>query len=185
MRDIRTRALVWVGEKARRRLMIEASDWRLTVPRVLVASDGSDVAIAAARRGVSLLPPDSEVTVIAVAPLISPVTGLPRGGIETGPVVDPGTIDEIEAARRATARHHIDATVDALGIDAVGLLEHGDPADRICDVARTGQFDLVVIGSHGSGFVKRALLGSVSQDVLHHAPCPVLVVRHVEAEDAT
>jgi nucleotide-binding universal stress UspA family protein len=54
---------------------------------------------------------------------------------------------------------------------------HGDPAIEICRVAEEGQFDLVVIGSHGSGFLKRVLLGSVSHHVLHHAPCPVLVVR--------
>jgi len=151
------------------------------VPRVLVASDGSNVAITAARRAVSLLPPDSEITVIAVAPLISPVTGMPQAGTYPGPLVDPVTIDEVAAARRQSASDDVDATVAALGIDAVRRVEHGDPAETICEVARTGGFDLIVVGSHGAGFLKRALLGSVSQDVLHHAPCPVLVVRHVEA----
>ena len=39
------------------------------------------------------------------------------------------------------------------------------------------QFDVIVVGSHGRGFVKRVVLGSVSHHVLQHAPCPVLVVR--------
>ena len=151
------------------------------MPKVLVASDGSHVAITAARRGVSLLPPDSEITVIAVAPLISPVTGMPQADTFPGPLVDPLTIDEVEEVRTQSASDDVDTTIAALGIDAARRVEHGDPAETICEVARSGGFDLIVIGSHGAGFMKRALFGSVSQYVLRHAPCPVLVVRHVEA----
>ena len=151
------------------------------MPKVLVATDGSDVAVAAARRGVSLLPSDFEITVISVAPLISPVTGMPQAGAYPGPLVDPLTIDEVAAARRQSAFDGVDATVAALGVDAARRVEHGDPAETICEVARTGGFDVIVVGSHGAGFLKRAFLGSVSQDVLRHAPCPVLIVRHVEA----
>lgn len=139
------------------------------------------MAITAARRAVSLLPPGSEVTVIAVAPLVSLVTGMPQVGTYPGPLVDPLTIDEVAAALRQNASDDVDATVAALGIDAAGQVEHGDPAETIWQVAHTGGFDLIVVGSHGAGLLKRALIGSVSQDVLHHAPCPVLVVRHVEA----
>ncbi len=56
-------------------------------------------------------------------------------------------------------------------------VEAGDPADTICRVAEEGAFDLVVIGSRGLSAVRRFLVGSVSDRVVHHAPCPVLVVR--------
>lgn len=163
------------------RLIMRACREEIIVPKVLVASDGSNVAISAARRGVSLLAPGSEITVIAVAPLISPVTGMPQAGAYPGPLVDPLAIDEVAAARGQSASDDVDATVAALGVDAARRVEHGDPAETICEVARTGGFDVIVVGSHGAGFLKRTLLGSVSQDVLRHAPCPVLVVRHVEA----
>jgi len=59
----------------------------------------------------------------------------------------------------------------------VEFLESGKPASKILEVAKTWPADLIVIGSHGRGKVGGLVLGSVSQEVLHHAPCPVLVVR--------
>ncbi|MCW3053599.1 MAG: hypothetical protein JWN14_2769, partial [Chthonomonadales bacterium] len=55
--------------------------------------------------------------------------------------------------------------------------EIGHPIDRIVAVARDIQADLIVLGSRGLGGWKSYLLGSVSDGVLHHAHCPVLVVR--------
>ncbi|HUJ82331.1 MAG TPA: universal stress protein [Candidatus Acidoferrales bacterium] len=57
------------------------------------------------------------------------------------------------------------------------FLESGDPASKIVDVAKSWPADLIVMGSHGRGKIGGLLLGSVSQGVLSHAPCPVLVVR--------
>jgi nucleotide-binding universal stress UspA family protein len=56
----------------------------------------------------------------------------------------------------------------------------GKPASEIVQAARTWPADLIVIGSHGRSRVQRALLGSVADEVLRHAPCPVLVVRFPE-----
>ncbi len=55
-------------------------------------------------------------------------------------------------------------------------LAHGSPGAAIAHVADAGRFDLVVVGSQRRG-VARALLGSVAEHVVRHAPCPVLVVR--------
>ncbi|MDH3682640.1 MAG: universal stress protein [Acidimicrobiia bacterium] len=51
-----------------------------------------------------------------------------------------------------------------------------DPTDALLDAAERYGADLIVVGSRGEGAVKRALHGSVSTKVLHHAPCAVLVV---------
>ena len=53
----------------------------------------------------------------------------------------------------------------------------GSPADAIIDVATTRHCDLIVMGSRGMGKLAGLLLGSTSQNVVNHAPCPVLVVR--------
>jgi nucleotide-binding universal stress UspA family protein len=56
-------------------------------------------------------------------------------------------------------------------------VEEGYPADVICQVAEAEGADLVVMGSRGLGPVARFLIGSVSDKVVRHAPCSVLVVR--------
>lgn len=53
----------------------------------------------------------------------------------------------------------------------------GMAAPEICAEAEEGQYDLIVLGSRGHGMTASVVLGSVSAKVLHHAPCPVLVVR--------
>ena len=53
----------------------------------------------------------------------------------------------------------------------------GSPAEAILDVASTRKVDLVVMGSRGFGRLKGLLIGSQSQKVVQHAPCPVLIVR--------
>ena len=53
----------------------------------------------------------------------------------------------------------------------------GPPAEAILDVANTRKCDLIVMGSRGLGRLTGLLLGSQSQKVVQHAPCPVLIVR--------
>ena len=53
----------------------------------------------------------------------------------------------------------------------------GPPAEAILDVAKTRKSDLIVMGSRGLGRLRGALIGSQSQKVVQHAPCPVLIVR--------
>ncbi|HSK86304.1 MAG TPA: universal stress protein [Rubrobacter sp.] len=60
---------------------------------------------------------------------------------------------------------------------AGGHLRRGRPAEEICKLAEEAGADLVVVGSRGLGTVKRLLVGSVSEEVVGTAPCPVLVVR--------
>jgi nucleotide-binding universal stress UspA family protein len=57
------------------------------------------------------------------------------------------------------------------------LVWTGQPGESIVSAAQAEDADLVVVGSHGRGVVARILLGSVSDHVVRHAPCPVLVVR--------
>jgi nucleotide-binding universal stress UspA family protein len=152
--------------------------------RVLIATDGSDRAIGAARTAMSLLAPGSDVTVLSVVDVRAEVavggTGLLGAEPLAMPMADPTVAAELDEALTEGARDAVQRTVAALGADGVQpqvVVAHGDPATEIVGVADDGDYDLVVVGSHGAGFLKRVLVGSVSNHVVHHATCPVLVVR--------
>jgi nucleotide-binding universal stress UspA family protein len=53
----------------------------------------------------------------------------------------------------------------------------GDPATEIIDRAKEGEYDLIIMGKRGLDPLRQVLLGSVSQKVLQHAPCPVMIVK--------
>ncbi len=141
----------------------------------LIATDGSDVSNAAARDGCRLLAGVDEVTLLSVV-----TQGLPdddAGGIE-GPVLSPDEQEALWQRELADARDHVARTAPALGAVPVRqLVEDGDAADVICTVAAEQGVDVIVVGSHGRTGLGRLLLGSVSEHVVRHAPCPVLVVR--------
>jgi nucleotide-binding universal stress UspA family protein len=54
----------------------------------------------------------------------------------------------------------------------------------ITEEAQKWEADLIIVGSHGQSFWSRALLGSVSNAVVNHAPCSVLVVKMRDEEDS-
>jgi nucleotide-binding universal stress UspA family protein len=140
--------------------------------RILIAIDGSPQA-GAARDLVASLPWPEETHILVVGviePSSTAVTGLV-----------PYTTPEID-------RQAVVAAVDARLADAAGALDtpgrvvearrfHGRPASVIVEQAARFRADLVVVGSRGLGPIRSMLLGSVSAEVVDHAPCPVLVVR--------
>jgi nucleotide-binding universal stress UspA family protein len=88
--------------------------------------------------------------------------------------------DQIEAELRASAQKTVAEargmlSRSGLSVDAVVL--RGRPATAIVEKARRMQADLVVVGSRGHGAIESMLLGSVSAEVVDHAPAPVLVAR--------
>ena len=62
------------------------------------------------------------------------------------------------------------------------LVRHGRAFREIAEAARTLKVDLIVISTHGYTGLKHVLLGSATERVVRHAPCPVLVVREQERE---
>ncbi len=62
------------------------------------------------------------------------------------------------------------------GLDCTALLVQGSTPETLIDEADRLDADLIVLGSHGHGILRRALLGSVSEHVLHHARRPLLIV---------
>lgn len=68
------------------------------------------------------------------------------------------------------------AELRASGIDCTGLLVQGATAETLVKEAERLNADVIVLGSHGHGALHRALLGSVSEHVLHHAERPLLIL---------
>jgi nucleotide-binding universal stress UspA family protein len=148
---------------------------RRELVHVLIATDGSDVSIAAARRGCALLAATEHVTLLSVMTEGDP--GDDAGGIE-GPVLSSSEQRAAWENELARARSELAATAASLtGVPVDEVVEVGDAADVICRVADRLGVDVVIVGSHGRGGLGRLFLGSVSEHVVRHAPCPVLVVR--------
>ena len=69
-------------------------------------------------------------------------------------------------------------------VNAEFMQSSGSPGQTICDVARAREVDLIVISSHGRSGLRELFLGSVSNYVMHHAPCSVLVVHPREKTES-
>ncbi|HXH97401.1 MAG TPA: universal stress protein [Gaiellaceae bacterium] len=139
--------------------------------RILLATDGSPSAESATREAVELARATGWPLTIAT------VWHLPVTGFAYEPLV---VVPDVEEAVRESARDALGSaaeTARAAGVEPDTVLLDGVPADEICALAEARDATLIVIGSHGWGAVRRLLFGSVSAAVLHHAPCPVLVVR--------
>ena len=65
----------------------------------------------------------------------------------------------------------------AHGVEVSYLIWEGDPAESIIEASQSEDVDLIVIGNRGHSGMGRALIGSVSDEVIRSAHCPVVVVR--------
>ena len=80
--------------------------------------------------------------------------------------------EDVEATLRDAAEE-----LEEAGIEVEIFAREGDPADAILDVAEERGADLIVVGNKGMTGARRYLLGSVPNNVSHHAPCSVIIVR--------
>jgi len=149
---------------------------------VLLTTDGSDLATAAMAKGVELLGREHRFLALAVVPpAFAPSASV--GPMDTHPmVVDPVLEETLEQEDRAESSDELAALVEVLEVSAEPLVETGEPGPVICEVAARVGADVVIVGSHGHGWLQRVLIGSVSQHVLQNAPCPVLVMRLEDTE---
>lgn len=85
-------------------------------------------------------------------------------------------IDQRRAVREAAAQSVVTRGRRA-GVTVSFLVWEGDPGPAIVEAAAAEHVDLVVVGTRGRNRLERAVLGSVSDHVLRHAHCPVLLVR--------
>ena len=136
--------------------------------RILVAVDGSEHGLQAARTAAALTRAlGARLTVLTVYHPPSSALGEPNYSLALG--------EALEHARVIIDRAR-DAVRESGGPEPEVEWLGGSPAETIVAATRDGAYDLVVIGNRGRGAVQAALLGSVSTAVAAHAPRPVLVV---------
>ncbi len=147
--------------------------------RVVLAYDGSPCAEAALQLAAQLpWPAPTRLTVVSV--------------IDHRDIAGYGEAALLFAAS-ASSEHELAATAQRALDEAAGRLrapgrtvetrlEHGRPAATIVRLAAEQATDLILVGSRGLGPWSALLLGSVSTEVVDHAPCPVLVARHAAVE---
>ncbi len=161
--------------------------------RILLASDGSESAAHATPVAVELSKKThSELHVLYVGedaystPLPYPEAADPAWVVQE----DLAPLEEQGQQFEQVARQTLDAEVQKVravgGTVAQAHLRMGTPAAEIVELAEELEVGLVVVGSRGLGGIRRALMGSVSDSVVRHAHCMVLVVRKEEepAQDA-
>ena len=97
-------------------------------------------------------------------------------------VFNPGQTQTLVEHARRTAEERMQELLAAVGRPVGSAVLVGSPADTIVERAEEGGYDLVVMGTHGRRGVARAVIGSVAEQVVRRAPCPVLTVREKGAE---
>ncbi|HUG29640.1 MAG TPA: universal stress protein [Candidatus Limnocylindria bacterium] len=138
-----------------------------SVRRILLATDLSPASEGATREALDLAR-DLRAQLLIVSVIDPTARSIPGGRVER--------IDQQRAARLASAQAVVARGRDE-GVAASFLVWEGEPGPSIVDAAASEQVDMIVVGSHGRGAMGRLLIGSVSDYVVRHASCPVLVVR--------
>ena len=146
--------------------------------RILLATDGSNYAKMAAKKVCEFIPDngDIQIRIVSVTETVTPMEPAPFG--VPGDYYSRITKDIKKASENfvADAKKIIEENFQGnLEIETDVL--RGFPKETIVEEAKEWEADLIVVGSHGYGFWERMLLGSVSDAIIHHAPCSVLIVR--------
>lgn len=149
---------------------------------VLMATDGSDASLDAIRAARRILPTASHWELVTVIPYrmdpLEDVTGF------AGPILDEDDAREIDTENLVQADAVVARTARALGsVPVEAQVLRGDPGPVLCDHAALVGADIVVVGAHDRGFLSRALQRSVTDHLVRHAPCPVLVIPEATLAD--
>lgn len=145
--------------------------------KAVIAVDGSPDSMRAARF-FAALPLDPALVIRLVA--VAEPPRMPVADPDLFAVPVPAALEDLTAGWRTRLEGALSDLEKDLRPMMVSIEQScilGSPADEIISAASEPQVDLVVVGARGHGTLMRLVLGSVSERVLHHAPCSVLVVK--------
>ncbi|HLM02810.1 MAG TPA: universal stress protein [Pyrinomonadaceae bacterium] len=142
--------------------------------RILISTDGSEFSRAAVEKCFEIIvaPEKTSIKIVSVFEVAEPLDIS----------ISPEFSEQLESSARKKAEGFAEQAAARVRerfpqIDLTTEVSLGAPDETLIGTARKWSADLIVIGSHGRGFWGRMLLGSITDSLVHHAPCSVLVVR--------
>lgn len=142
----------------------------LRIRRVLLATDLSPITELATDWAFELAH-RNDATLLIVSVIDPRELRLPGGAFRM-------RVDQVRERREAVAQRLVQRGL-AVGVPVTFLVWTGEPGESIVEAAEAEDADVVLVGAHSRGTLGRLLMGSVSEHVARHAPCPVLIVRAV------
>lgn len=142
----------------------------VNIKSLLVAVDGSEFSDKAVRYACAMGPSlGAEVVLLHVVPMLVSATPY-HDTVSDQPFLALQKVGEDILAKAKQI-------AVALKCEVIELISHGDPANKIVDIATERNSDLIIMGSRGVSGIKRLFVGSISDKVMNQAPCPVMIVR--------
>jgi len=142
--------------------------------RIVVGTDGSETAGEAVRQAVDLAKlAGAQLSIVsAYAPVSKRRLQDEQEGAPADVQYEIGPREDVNLVLDAAA-----ANAKKEGLEVQTHPVEGDPAEALLNVAEETEADLIVVGNKGMTGARRFLLGSVPNNVSHHAPCSVMIVR--------
>jgi nucleotide-binding universal stress UspA family protein len=154
----------------------------------LIAFDGSAAARQAVAAAAALLKPRTTLVLTVWEPALAHAAVAPPPDVAMTPSVDPSALLTFDEALRGHAERVSNDGAElarSLGLDAepIAMVDVGDIAQTIVEVARDRKAATIVVGSRGLSGLRARLEGSASKGVVKQAPCPVVVVHDAGEEE--
>jgi nucleotide-binding universal stress UspA family protein len=142
--------------------------------RIVVGTDGSETAGEAVRQALDLAKLAG-----ATISIVSAFSPIPERKVKDQQREAPADV-QYELGPREDVNLILDAAAADARKEGIEVQTHpmeGDPAEAILNVAESTKADLIVVGNKGMTGARRFVLGSVPNNISHHAPCSVIIVR--------
>ncbi len=149
------------------------------IKRILIPVDGSEFGMKAYEYALEIAKSyDSEIIVLNVQPKHVPSSvelAYDNQGIYQSKTVEKDDANH-EIKGEDIAKKAMDYFLERK-VKASARVILGDPAEVILETSKNENFDLIIMCTHGMGFTKRFIMGSVTDKVVHHSPIPVFIIR--------
>lgn len=146
--------------------------------RILVAVDGSELALDAVRHALKLVQ-EGGLQATLVLGHVQEEASLLELATRDADVIARASVEAGQDLLASSV-----ALVKAAGVSFETEIALGSPAATLADMAETCGCELIIAGARGLGGLRGSLLGSVSQALVRDATMPVTVVKHVQPEEA-
>ena len=147
--------------------------------KLLLPVDGSDVSLKAVQVAMQLLQQGLAANIVLAN------VQEPANLYEMMTAPDPEVLERVSQAAGVDILAPAQAILTMAKVDFESEVASGDPAHTIVDIAERYGCDLIIMGARGTSALRSALLGSVSNEVLHAARVPVMIVKADEESDST